>query len=423
MKNQHKNKDHKKEAGLENGGNRRDFLKKGAAGIAGLSLLPSILKGEKQETKKETKKETTEKRPFIYRTLGKTGIKTPVLSNGSAYNPSQVKVALDAGINHIFTSPVYQNGNDEKMIGEALKGRPRDSYIITTSIYTPYLQDVKTKGFRKSATAEVLLKSFNESMARLGVDSVDVFYLAGIASKNAVNYEPFVKTLQQLQKEGKIRHIGITTHMNEPEVLRAAADSKVYDVAITAYNFRQPHKEEIKKAIDYAAAAGMGIIAMKTMSGGFWDKERKLPINAVAALKWALRHENVHSVISGFSNFDEMELGLSIMKNLPLTAKEKADLKLGDKTSMTGLYCSQCEKCLAQCRHDFHIPTVMRSYMYAYGYRKTALAGETLDSLKLKRIPCKDCAGCKVSCTMGFDVREKILDISRLQDVPGEFLV
>ena len=65
----------------------------------------------------------------------------------------------------------------------------------------------------------------------------------------------------------------------------------------------------------------------------------------------------------------------------------------------------------------------MRSYMYAYGYRRPAQARHALRHTDLSRIPCNDCDTCRIQCTMGFDVREKIMDIARIKDVPADFLV
>ncbi|MCP4157587.1 MAG: hypothetical protein GY757_58290, partial [bacterium] len=80
-------------------------------------------------------------------------------------------------------------------------------------------------------------------------------------------------------------------------------------------------------------------------------------------------------------------------------------------------------KCRSQCRYNLEIPTIMRSYMYAYGYRKPAEAKDTLQKLNRESISCKSCANCAVTCIMGFNVSEKIHDVTRVLDVPGEFLV
>ncbi len=252
---------------------------------------------------------------------------------------------------------------------------------------------------------------------------MDIFFLAGISRREAALFETLLNALEKQKKEGKTRFVGLTTHRNEPEVIRAAVESKVYDVVMTAYNFRQPHRVEVKKAIVFAAESGIGVVAMKTMAGVYWDRERKHPINAKATLKWVLGDKNVHTAVPGITTFDQLEKDLSVMEELTLTPEEKAGLKLGDKLALTGLYCQQCEKCLAQCPDNFDIPTFMRSYMYAYGYRNPFEARKTLETVNMADIPCKSCRACQVICSIGFDVRKKILDIARIKAVPEEFLV
>ncbi|NIM59405.1 MAG: oxidoreductase, partial [Candidatus Aminicenantes bacterium] len=239
----------------------------------------------------------------------------------------------------------------------------------------------------------------------------------------AALFETLLRAMEKQKKEGKTRFIGLTTHRNEPEVIRAAVESKVYDVVMTAYNFRQPHRVEVKKAIAFAAESGLGVVAMKTMAAVYWDRKRKHPINAKATLKWVLGDKNVHTAVPGITAFDQLEKDLSVMEDLTLTPEEKASLKLGDKLAQTGLYCQQCEKCLAQCPNNFDIPTSMRSYMYAYGYGNLFEARKTLETVNMAEIPCKSCRTCQVTCSMGFDVQKKIIDIARIKAVPEEFLV
>jgi predicted aldo/keto reductase-like oxidoreductase len=397
---------------------RRSFIKKSAAGLAGVTLLPSILKGQKESKTKEINK----KRKIIYRTLGKTGIKLPIISMGAQANEKNLySAALDAGIVHFDTANTYGRGRHEQMLAEVIKGRPRDSYVIGTKVYVP--TNEKTGIFTKEASAASFIKNFETSLKRLGLDYVEILYLHSVAKKESIFYEPILSALQKMKKEGKTRFVGISVHTNEPEVIRAAVDSNVHDVVLTAYNFRQPHLADVQKAIDYAAKAGLGIVVMKPLAGVYWDKERKHPINPKAALKWVLQNENIHTTIPGFSTFDQMETDLSVMEDLTLTPQEKADLKMGEKFSMTGLYCSQCRQCVRQCPNKLDIPTLMRSYMYAYGYRNLSKARETMERIDLSHLACNDCTTCSVKCTMGFDVRDKIVDISRIKDIPEDFLV
>lgn len=65
---------------------------------------------------------------------------------------------------------------------------------------------------------------------------------------------------------------------------------------------------------------------------------------------------------------------------------------------------------------------VMRADMYAYGYSNPAMAYSLLSELGTNNNPCSECGSCQVKCTRDFNIREKIADISRLVDVPKDFL-
>jgi predicted aldo/keto reductase-like oxidoreductase len=110
------------------------------------------------------------------------------------------------------------------------------------------------------------------------------------------------------------------------------------------------------------------------------------------------------------------------MADMGLTDEELRDLDPPSEDTTSGLYCQQCNSCLAQCPENLDIPTMMRSYMYAYGYRNLGLARNTMDRGDQHGLFCKDCNECLVNCTMGFDVREKILDISRIKEIPEDMI-
>jgi predicted aldo/keto reductase-like oxidoreductase len=198
-------------------------------------------------------------------------------------------------------------------------------------------------------------------------------------------------------------------------------DVGIYDVIMTAYNFRQTNISEIDEALAYANANGIGIIAMKTMAGGYWDKDRNEAINKKASLKWSLKNEHIHTAVPGFSTFDQMYEDLSVMEDLQLTEQETLDLKLAETNFPTGIFCQQCGTCLSQCKKHYDIPTAMRSYMYAYGYQNLKLAQLCLKDARLPEDPCSECDSCRVKCTMEFDVRRKLIDITRLKNIPGNF--
>ena len=76
---------------------------------------------------------------FVYRTLGKTGLKLPVINMGVMLtdNPNLIRAALDSGILLLDTAHGYMQGRNEETIGGVIKGRPRDSFFIASKVSLP----------------------------------------------------------------------------------------------------------------------------------------------------------------------------------------------------------------------------------------------------------------------------------------------
>jgi predicted aldo/keto reductase-like oxidoreductase len=344
------------------------------------------------------------------------------MGTGNCDNPNLIREALDQGVKLLATHEYYQNGNNEKMVGEVLKDRPRDSCMILTGTGEGLEIDFKNGRFGPKTNVDVFVESVNGCLERLQVDYVDILNAPYAGSREAVFYEPVLKTMERIKKQGKARFIGIASHNIEHEAIRDAVDTGIYDMVTIAYNFRKTNHQEMVEAMQYAAEKGLGIIGMKTMAGVYWDKQKQQPINTKAALKWVLQNENIHTTIPDCSTFNELHQDLDIMADMDLADEELMDLNPPAGDTTTGIYCQQCNRCLAQCPENLDIPNLMRSYMYAYGYRNLGLARQTLDRTGMPPSSCEYCRECKVNCTMGFDVKEKILDISRISKIPEDFV-
>jgi predicted aldo/keto reductase-like oxidoreductase len=402
--------------------NRRNFLSKGLAGIASAFALPHL--GTIGAATKKSHEE--KKHKLVYRTLGKTGIKLPIVSMGTmdATSEALTRTALDAGISHIATAQYYANGRVEEFVGKILKHYKREDIILATGVI-PHPIDYKAGVFSDDTDVAKFEKDFEGSLKKMDVDYVDIFYLPFCAKKESVMFEPLMKSMEKIKKAGKARFLGAATHSYVSEAVHAATDSDFYDVVMVAYNFQIKDIEERKKAIAHAADKGMGVVAMKTITGESWMTQNKqvAASNPKAALKWVLQNKNVHTAVPGFTTFDQLESNLSIMEDLTLTTEEQEYLKLARFNHKDSLFCQGCGSCLKQCSKAPDIPTLMRCYMYAYGYRDLPAALRNIKSVKDNPIACADCSSCVVECPMGYDIKEKALDVIRLRDVPPEFLV
>jgi uncharacterized protein len=384
---------------------RRHFMKSSVMG-ASLSLLSS---SPLSAMTRQAGPSPGAQGKVITRRLGRTGIELPVVSMGvmRADNPALVRAALESGMRHLDTAHGYQKGNNETMLGDLLKDYPRDSFVISTKV-PPDGKDA-------------FLANLDLSLKRLRMEFVDILYVHGLTAGDDVLSPSTLDALTSARESGKAHHIGVSTHRNEPEVIRAAVRSGVYEVVLTSVNFKQDHYPEVKKAIAEAAAAGVGIVAMKTMAGAFHDKERTKPINCKAALKWVLQDPNVTTAIPGITAFDQLAENAGVNHDLAMTEEEKSSLVPGK--SEGGLYCPGCPGCTDRCTKGLPVPDIMRAYMYTYGYRDARMAQDLLAGLRIAGDPCGECEECTVGCPRGFDVPLRVRDITRLTSVPAEFLL
>ena len=195
-----------------------------------------------------------------FRTLGRTGMKITIVSMGAmrTSEPAIFQAAFDKGVNYIDTARGYMDGRNEGMVGEALKGY-RDRVYVATKV--------------KPGSKEAMIRSIDESLSSLKVDYVDLLQLHALSSAEQVMNTEYREVLAEAKKSGKTRFIGVTTHSKEPDVLNAVTDDpdKLYDTVLVTYNFQKP--PEVKAAIAKAAAANIGIIAMKTQAGGYQTRE------------------------------------------------------------------------------------------------------------------------------------------------------
>jgi predicted aldo/keto reductase-like oxidoreductase len=389
---------------------RRGFLKTGIAGAGAMALTPSVLSAAT----------SIQENNIVYRTLGKTGLKVPVISFGvmRSDSASLCKAALEKGIKLFDTANGYQGGNNETMLGNFFKSYPRDSFLLATKVKPTTANDGKPND---QTSADKFLEMFSTSLSRLQMDYVDILYVHDIRHTDMLDHKPIINAVNNLKKQGKVKYVGFSTHSNEAEVINAAAELKTFDVILTQYNYRLAYLNELNSAIKKAAAAGIGIVAMKTVAGGgFLDRERTKPMNTSAAIKWVLSNPDIHTTIPGMTSFDQLEINSKILADISMNDQEKQDLLAA--SSESGLFCKGCKECLLSCPKNLPVPDLMRAYMYAYGYSMPSMAQTLLADLGISSDPCSDCNECSVKCTNRFDLKEKIADISRLATVPADFL-
>lgn len=386
--------------------NRRDFLSQGFCGIIGTGIAASHF-GDPEFLRRlisrdqpgQDAERLAAQPPIKYRTLGRTGLKVCEVGMGAMItsDPAVIAHALDLGINYIDTADCYQGGNNEKMIGRLLRSR-RDKVIIATKVH---LNPMKK-----------MMESAEKSLKSLETDHIDVMQIHGLGNEKLVNYEEAKKALSKLKEQGKIRFAGVSTHSRMPEVIRAVARSNFYDMVLTTYNFHA--SEDLKTAIAEARKAGVGIVAMKIMAGGYKAEKLKNLNPFQAALKWVLSDKNVDTTIPSATSIEQATQNFNVMGS-SLNFSDRKTLKAyGDEISR--YYCRMCGVCGQVCARGVRFADVLRFLMYAEGYRQSEMAREHYFSLadSERAEVCLSCSRCTIRCAHRLNIRDRMLHAHRV---------
>ena len=302
-----------------------------------------------------------------YRTLGKTGMNVSLASFGTG-GPSQfgqhkgleqqqqtalIRRCLDLGVNLFDTHEGY--GSSERILGEALRGVPRDSYhLVTKWAYH------RNGGVGQNAAA--LAASVERSLERLGTEHIDVMMLHGIlAAEYDAVVERFMPTLERLQEQGKIGFKGFSTrYIADPaqEALPVALRTHpvLWDVSMVKYGIL--NQIAANEALPLALEHNIGVLNMASVriklpnprmledliaewkDRGYIAPE-SLPardplgwlvhgdVDSVvsAAYKFAADHPAIGSVITGTSTIAHLDANIAALERPRLPKADSARLK------------------------------------------------------------------------------------------------
>jgi len=339
--------------------------------------------------------------PVRYRVLGSAGLKVSEVGFGCliSSDPAVLEKAAELGINYFDTARSYQGGNNERMVGAALKAR-RKSVLIGTKTH--------------AGTRAAALEDLETSLRELGTDYVDIWYLHAKSRPSQITDE-LLESLAAAKKQGKVRFAGVSTHSNQTGLIPALAANPQIDVILASYNYTMG--EEMSRVIRQARRAGKAIVAMKVMGGGLWRYPPGRPLREkfqpesrkmLAALKWVLRNPEVDTAIPSMADLDQLEENMRAMSE-PFTEQDRR-LLAAESERIRPYYCRTCGACEGHCPKGLPVPDLLRALTYLDGYGQFQLARESFLSLPepVRAVRCRDCAACAVRCPNGVLVAERL---------------
>lgn len=196
------------------------------------------------------------------RVLGRTGFVATRIGAGDLADASlpiedcvnTLRRPLDAGLNVVDTAPAYENGLSERIVGAAVRGRPRDELFIIDKI---------------DHLDQRVAPQIDGSLARLGLDAVDLFVFHGL--KRLEEWRALAAPgggfdeLGACVRAGKARLRGISSH--HPDVLLAALRSGLCDAVMFPVG-PFVDRRYLDEVLPLARASGVGTISFKTFGAG-----------------------------------------------------------------------------------------------------------------------------------------------------------
>ncbi len=359
---------------------------------------------------------------MLYRRFGKTNLLLSVFSLGTmrclaSLSDAQATVhnAIAKGINHLETARGY--GKSEEYLGKIIKGDfPRSQFYITTKI--PPTPD-----------PELMSQWIDESLQRLEVDYIDCLAIHGINTWEHLAWiesaNGCIKPIKKALADGKIRHLGFSTHA-PLEVIIAAINTDLFQFVNLHYYYFFQHN---LPAVELAHQKDMGIfiISPADKGGKLYTpppqlEELSYPLSPLELnYRFLLSDSRITTLSIGAANPDELIAPLVVAdRDEPLNSIEIEAFRRLETQAENALgteRCSQCYKCLP-CPENINIPEVLRLRNLAvaydmndygkYRYQMFENAGHWFPGVKGNR--CTNCGDCLPRCPEELDIPKLLLD-------------
>jgi len=287
---------------------RRDFIKTTSAATAGVILVPTVSYSSSPFNPKGLP--TT--------TLGKTGVRIPlmVIGLGSRFMAVDeekgleiLQVALENGFYYWDTASIYKNDTQysEERIGKILPSIRKQIFLST--------KVDKRKGDEALQTIETSLK-------RLQTDYIDLIQIHSITTEEEVrkfgDKDGVLPVLHKLKEQGVVKHIGFSGHTSA-SAMKLAAELYDFDTMLIALNHQQKGEQFEESPVQFAAAKGMGVLAMKTIR----PRETVTSLNPDDLIRYGLSLKGVTAVTVGIDKKELLVENAGILKSFKPFDDEK----------------------------------------------------------------------------------------------------
>jgi aryl-alcohol dehydrogenase-like predicted oxidoreductase len=248
-------------------------------------------------------------------TLGRTGLCVTRLGIGGAYckTPEGYRTALDYGVTYLDTAPAYHDGDDERIVGEAIAGRRHEIVLATKT------------GKRDAVEARAELE---KSLRLLGTDYIDVWQLHYLNTaeerEQVLGPGGALEAAVKAKEQGLVRFIGVTGH-EWAEVGKAIATG-LFDTVLCWYNCAMREPEEL--VFSHAMTHNTGVVIMNATR-----QDKLLNPDGVPPLgdfyRYVLGHPAVNVVLRGLRDLElSRQAAEALATRVTLTDEERRQLEV-----------------------------------------------------------------------------------------------
>lgn len=378
---------------------------------------------------------------MIYRELGKTGLKVSEIGLGcegfidksDAFTNEVFALAFEHGVNCMdLYSP---NPDMQRRVGNAIRER-RSEFVLQAHLCTQW----KNNQYEATRKLSEVKAAFNAQLENLGTDYVDIGMIHYVDSQKtweAVKKNGILDYALELKAQGKIRHIGMSSH--NPEVSLEAVKTGLIEVLMFSVNpcyDLLPADEDVEKLwadesyekplfnlepsqeklYETCSRMGVGITVMKVFGGGDLltdDSPAGKAMTVSQCIHYALTRPAVATVLSGVHSKEQLQASI----DYEYASDEEKDyasvFATFPKISWQGhcMYCGHCAPCpkgievanvtkfLNLCKAQGEIPETVREHYAALN----AHAGD-----------CIACGACERRCPFGVSIIENMRSAKEL---------
>jgi len=375
-----------------------------------------------------------------YRTMPKNGDKLSVLGFGCMRLPmkegridearaiAQIRFAIDNGVNYMDTAWPYHGGESENLLGKALKDGYRDRVKVATKLPSWMIKSRADMDRYLAAQLE-----------KLGTDHIDYYLVHTLDGPlwDTMQGLGVADFLDRAQADGRIVNAGFSFHGLGPD-FKQIVDAYPWVFCQIQYNFLDREYQAGVEGLKYAAAKGLGVIAMEPLRGGnlglptpppavgeIWDeaKTRRTPVEW--ALRWVWNHPEVTLLLSGMNEERHIEENLAIADSARSAALTGEELALVDRVSrkyqeLMKVGCTGCGYCMP-CPAGVDIPGCFDAYnkMHLFGNVEEAkfiyalrMSDELLNSSPGYASQCTACGACLDKCPQHIPIPDFMADVA-----------